>query len=364
MSFDHPARLARTVAALEESPLDALVVGVGPDMAWLTGYRAHELERLNVLALRPGRPPTMVMPALEAPGFPSVEGIEIVPWIDGEDATAALFEVLGDVRAVGVGDTLRAMAVLPMLDRRPDIRLDLASTVIGSLRARKDDEEIGRLKAAGAAADAVTSHFMSGSASLVGRTEADVAAEVRARLVDAGHDTAEFSIVASGPNAASPHHMPGDRVIGTGEVVLFDIGGKLGGYSSDTTRCVHTGPAPAEIAEAWEVLVAANEAGFRAAAPGTPCEEVDRACRAVVADAGWGDRFIHRTGHGIGIEGHEHPYIVEGNLTPLEVGHAFSIEPGIYVEGRWGLRLEDIVVLEDGGPVRCNLAPRVLAEVG
>lgn len=361
--MEHQRRLADTLAALAESRLDALVIGVGPDLEWLTGYRAHELERLNVLALRPGRAPTMVMPALEAPGFPDV-GVEVRPWMDGEDATALLFEVLGpDLSAIGIGDTLRAMSTLPIIDRADGLPIALASDVIGPLRAVKDEAERRLLLQAGRAADAVTSAIMAGEVPLVGRTEEDVAREVRERLVEAGHDHATFAIVASGPNAASPHHEPGDRVIQSGEVVLFDIGGSLGSYQSDTTRCVVTGDVPDEVHRAWEVLVQAQRAAVDAVATGTACEEVDRVCRAVVESAGYGEQFLHRTGHGIGLVGHEDPYIVEGNTTPLEVGHAFSIEPGIYVAGEWGLRLEDIVVLTDAGPVRCNEAPRELTRV-
>lgn len=362
--MDHASRLAAVLDALGDSELDALVVGVGPDLEWMTGYRAHELERLNVLVLRPGREPTMVMPQLEAPGFPDV-GVAIRAWADGADATAVLFDVLGPgLRVVGVGDTLRAMSTLPIIDRAPGVRFELASTVVGPLRAVKDAEERACLLAAGRAADRVTTAIMAGEVPLVGRTEAEVAVDVRERLVGAGHDHATFAIVASGPNAASPHHAPGDRVIGRDEVVLFDIGGSLDGYQSDTTRCVVTGDVPQEVHDAWQVLVDAQEAAVATATPGTACEDVDRAARSVVEEAGHADRFLHRTGHGIGLLGHEDPYIVEGNRTPLEVGHAFSIEPGIYVAGEWGLRLEDIVVLDDDGLIRCNEARRELSRVG
>lgn len=361
-SSEHVHRRNAAFDAAAESGVEALVVGIGPDLEYLTGYSAHELERLSVLVLRPGDTPTMIIPELEAPGFPTTDDVELRTWTDGADAIGILVDVLSGAGTVAVGDGMRAHFVLPILERS-GARLRLASGLLGPLRRSKTPHERRLLSEAGAAADIVTTAVMDGEVPLVGRTERDVAGEIRERLVVAGHDTAEFAIVASGPNAASPHHAPSDRVIEVGEIVLFDIGGRVGGYCSDTTRCVHTGAAPAELVEAWGVLRAAQEAAVAAAAPGTPCDDVDRAARAVIEEAGHGDHFIHRTGHGIGLQGHEEPYIVAGNDLPLAVGHAFSIEPGIYVAGRWGMRLEDIVVLDDDGLVRCNRAPRELAEV-
>lgn len=363
-SAEHQRRLDAAVAAVAGSGFDALVVGVGPDLEYLTGYSAHELERWNALVVAPDRIPTMLMPRLEAPGFPPLAGVEVRDWLDGDDALGALFDLLGDVARVAVSDTMRAHFVVPIMQGRPDLELGLASSVIGPLRVVKSDAERRLLAESGRCADLVTTDVMEGRIPLVGRTEREVASEIRDRLVAAGLDTAEFAIVGSGPNSASPHHAPGDRVIEPGEVVLFDIGGRLGGYHSDTTRCVHTGPIPPEIAEAWSVLAEAHEAAVAAARVGNSCQDVDRAARAVIAEAGYGDLFIHRTGHGIGLQGHEAPYIVEGNAAPLQDGHAFSIEPGIYVAGEWGIRLEDIVVVDDGDElIRCNQAARTLTEV-
>lgn len=360
---EHRNRLEAAARAVEASEYDAVVVGVGPDLEYLTGYAAHELERLNVLVLVPGQEPTMLMPRLEAPGFPELDGVRIDDWLDGDDSLALLFEMLDDAENVAVSDTMRAHFVVPIIQRRPDLQLGLASEVVGPLRMAKSMAERDLLVASGHCADAVTTDLMEGRVRLVGRTEREVALDIRERLVAAGLDTAEFAIVGSGPNSASPHHAPGDRTIEAGEVVLFDIGGRLGGYHSDTTRCVHTGPIPAQLAEAWGVLAAAHQAAVDAAVIGNTCQDVDRAARAVIAEAGLGERFIHRTGHGIGLQGHEDPYIVEGNELRIAAGHAFSIEPGIYFDGRWGIRLEDIVVVSDEGLVRCNTAARSLTEV-
>ena len=237
---------------------------------------------------------------------------------------------------------------------------------MGPLRARKDAAEVEALRRAGAAADRVAAELQAGDIELVGRTEAQVSAELGRRLRAEGHHRVNFAIVAAGENAASPHHEPGDRVIREGEVVLCDFGGTmLGddgiGYCSDITRCVHLGEPSEEMAEAYAVLLDAQQAAVSAAVVGTPCEEVDATARRIITEAGWGEQFIHRTGHGIGIEEHEDPYIVSGNGTPLEPGHAFSIEPGIYVPGRFGFRLEDIVVAADAGPDPLNRADHDLA---
>lgn len=360
---EYTTRLGAVTTALAGSPYDALVVGVGADLEYLTGYSAHELERLNVLIVVPGTDPTMLMPRLEAPGFPHLDAVRVAPWLDGEDALDLLFGMLGPVERVAVSDTMRAHFVVPIMQRRPQLELGLASDVVGPLRMVKSPAERRLLVESGTCADAVTTDLMEGRVRLVGRTEREVALDIRERLVAAGLDTAEFAIVGSGPNSASPHHAPGHREIRSGEVVLFDIGGRLDGYHSDTTRCVHTGPIPAEIAEAWDVLATAHAAAVDAAVVSNTCQDVDRAARAVITEAGWADRFFHRTGHGIGLQGHEDPYVVEGNDLPLAPGHAFSIEPGLYFDDRWGLRLEDIVVVGDDGLVRCNNAARSLAAV-
>ena len=226
-----------------------------------------------------------------------------------------------------------------------------AVDVVGALRMTKDQAEIDALAAAGAAVDKIAGELQRGEIELVGRTEAQVSAELSRRIVAEGHDKVNFAIVAAGENAASPHHHAGDRVIREGEIVLCDFGGTMAGYCSDTTRCVFTGDVAADVAEAYAVLL--RGAGGRCRGrrrSGTPCEEVDRATRKVIDDAGYGEYFIHRTGHGIGMEEHEDPYIVEGNALPLAPGHAYSVEPGIYIPGKWGMRLEDIVVATADGP--------------
>lgn len=360
---DFTARLGAVQAAVAASEYDALVLGVGPDLEYVTGYHAHELERVNVLVITADADPTMVIPRLEAPGFPAPDGVLIRDWVDGEDGLDLVFQHLAGAVRVAVSDTMRAIFTVPIVRGRPDLELGLASEVLGPLRMVKTAEERDLLVASGRCADTVTTDLLEGRVPLVGRTEREVALDIRQRLVAAGLDTAEFAIVGSGPNSASPHHDPGGRVIGRSEVVLFDIGGRLGGYHSDTTRCVFTGEVPPEVEEAWSVLAAAHAAAVDTAVVGNTCQDVDRAARRVIVEAGLGDRFIHRTGHGIGLQGHEDPYIVEGNDLPLQPGHAFSIEPGIYFDDEWGIRLEDIVVVGESGLVRCNDAARQITSV-
>jgi Xaa-Pro aminopeptidase len=241
-----------------------------------------------------------------------------------------------------------------LLPRLPGVRWRRAVDVVGRLRMTKDRAEIDALAAAAAAVDRIAGELQRGEIALVGRTEAEVSAHLGRRIIEEGHEKVNFAIVAAGENAASPHHHAGGRVIRENEIVLCDFGGTMNGYCSDTTRCVFTGEPTAEIAEAYAVLHEAQQMGVEAGLVGTPCEEVDRVTRQVIADAGYGDYFIHRTGHGIGMEEHEDPYIVEGNHAPLAAGHAYSVEPGIYVPGAWGMRLEDIVVATDDGPRRLN----------
>ena len=245
----------------------------------------------------------------------------------------------------------------------PNARFERASTVLAEIRMVKDAAEVAALLAAGHAVDEIARDMR--DRPFAGRSELDLHRELVERMLAIGHERSNFAIVAAGENAASPHHEPmAERRVAPGDIVLCDFGGTMKGYCSDITRMFHVGQPPAEVRDTYAVLVAAEEAGVRAATVGTPCAEVDAAARRVIADAGLGELFVHRVGHGIGQEAHEDPYMVAGNERPLVAGHAFSIEPGIYKPGRFGMRLEDIVVATPDGPRRLNDAPRDLAEVG
>jgi len=365
-------RLGRTRASMTELGVDVLLLSVGPDLPWLSGYEAMPLERLTMLVVPRDGDATLVVPHLEAPRVverPEVFGLR--SWQETDDPVALVAGLVGAAGEVAIGDRTWARFVIDLQRALPaSTRWRRANEVVGPLRMAKDAAELDALRAASAAADRVAAQLHAGDIPLVGRTEAAVSADLGARLLAEGHSRVNFAIVAAGANTASPHHEPGDRVIESGEVVLCDFGGTMPapdgvGYCSDITRCVWTGGAdpPGEVREIYGVLHDAQRASCAAATVGTPCEAVDAAARGPITAAGWGDHFIHRTGHGIGIEEHEDPYVVAGNQTPLQPGHAFSVEPGIYVRGRWGFRLEDIVVATAAGPEELNRADHALVVV-
>jgi len=375
-------RLAAARAEAGRAGLEALLVGVGADLRYLAGYEAMPLERLTLLVLpaAANAPAMLIAPRLEAtPALTCPAAVAgallVVTWEETEDPlalvaarlSAALGRSAGEVGAVAVSDGMRAAFVLGLQRVFPGSRFSLASAALRTLRMRKDPDEVALLRAAAQAADRVVHAVAHGP--LVGRQEADVAREIRDRLVAEGHEHAEFWIVASGPNSASPHHEPGDRVIAAGEPIVIDIGGTLQGYGSDITRTVWvTGGDPAkgptrDFLALYVVLQHAQAAAAAVVRPGITCERVDMVARAMITDAGYGEQFFHRTGHGIGLEGHEDPYLVGGNRERLAEGMAFSVEPGIYFEGRYGARIEDIVVCGDDGPVVLNELPRDLLVV-
>ena len=368
----YAGRLDAARAALRERGAAALLVGVGPQLRWLTGYAAMPLERLTMLVLPADGPATLVVPRLErdpAARAPASAGglLTIATFGETDDATLAVAAALTAGAARGrllLSDHLWALQVLRLQARFPGASFGLATEALREIRAVKDADEIAFLRAAGAGADGVVLAIAAGR--LVGRTETDVAREVRERLLDEGHELADFAIVGSGPNSASPHHEASERVIGAGEAIVLDLGGVRQGYCSDTTRTLWvTGGDTAQGPDAsfralYDVLQRAQAEATAAVRPGVACEGIDAVARGVITSAGYGERFIHRTGHGIGLEVHEEPYLVAGNAEPLRVGHAFSIEPGIYLEGRYGARIEDIVVCAADGPDPLNRTPRDL----
>jgi len=358
-------RLDRVRAAMDEQGVDTLLLSVGHDLPYLTGYLAMPLERLTMLVVPRGGEATLLIPRLEAPRVDVQPGVfDLHPWDETEDPTAIVAHLAAGSGTVAVGDQMWARFLVELLPHLPGATYRRAVDVVGPLRMTKDRPEVDALAAAGAAVDRIAARLQAGDIPLVGRTEAEVSADLSARIVAEGHQKVNFAIVASGENAASPHHHAGGRVIGENEIVLCDFGGTMDGYCSDITRCVFTGEIDPEVAEAYAVLHQAQAAAVAAATVGTPCEEVDRVARGIIGDAGYGEYFVHRTGHGIGLEEHEDPYIVEGNGLPLADGHAFSVEPGIYVPGKWGMRLEDIVVASDDGPRPVNTANHELVAVG
>jgi Xaa-Pro aminopeptidase len=357
---------------MTELEVDVLLLSHGADLPWLTGYRAMPLERLTMLVLPREGEPVLVVPGLEAPRVEHADSLfGLRPWSDAEDPVDLVVDLVGraDAARLAVSDRAWATTVLALQRRLPETEWLEASRVTSPIRAVKDDAELDALRAAGAAADRVAAVLQSGGIPLVGRTEAEVSARIGALLVAEGHAAVNFAIVGSGPNAASPHHEPGSRVIDRDETVVCDFGGTLSlddgpGYCSDITRTVVTGTPSPEVAECYEVLLEAQQAAVAAARAGVTAASVDRVARNIIDAAGYGELFVHRTGHGIGIEEHEDPYLVVGNDEVLVPGHAFSVEPGIYQPGRFGMRLEDIVVVgADGTPEPLNTADHSLVAV-
>ncbi len=364
-------RLDRARARMEADGVDALLLSVGSDLPYFSGYEAMPLERITMLVVPREGDATLVVPELEIPRVherPDVFSIQ--GWGETQDPIAMIAALAGSAAHVAVGDHMWAGFLVDLTQAMPSTTFRRASTITSPIRSVKDAEEVERLRAASAAVDRIAARLQGGDIELVGKTEAEVSAELGRQIVDEGHDRVNFAIVAAGENAASPHHHAGDRVIRAGEVVLCDFGGTMVGddgigYCSDITRCVWTDGNPdRELLEAYAILHEAQAAGVKSATVGTPAQDVDRITRQKIVDGGYGSHFIHRTGHGIGVEAHEDPYIVEGNTQPLEHGHAFSIEPGIYIPGKWGIRLEDIVVASDSGPDPLNLVDHQLAVLG
>jgi Xaa-Pro aminopeptidase len=363
----YPAQRLRLAAdAAGAAGLGALLLTPGPDLRYVTGYDAQQLERLTCLAVPANGDPFLVVPRLELPAAQASPagglGLEMIAWDETDDPYALVAGRLGLVSSAGLSDRMWAMMVLRFRAALPAARQGLASAALRGLRARKSPAEVAALREAGAAIDRV--HAAMPGWLRPGRTELEVAADVAAAISGAGHVRADFVIIASGPNAASPHHEPSARVLQPGDAVVVDIGGTMpSGYCSDCTRVYAIGGPPGEFLRYYEVLRDAQEAACAAVRPGVTAEAVDAAARVPITEAGYGPEFVHRTGHGIGLETHEDPYIVAGNAEPLEPGMAFSVEPGIY-PGPHGARIEDIVVCTEQGYERLNNVTRELVVVG
>lgn len=362
---DYAARMARAAGTAAEAGLAGLIVMPGPDLAWLTGYLpTATTERLTMLVLSADERPRMLVPALEqgdTETAPGAGAFVVSSWKDGQDPYRAAAALLRPEGRYGISDSSWAVHLLGLQRALPGTAYAALGEALPMLRAVKDTAELERLAAAGAAADAAYQDVL--RVPFAGRRESEIAADLARLLLDHGHSQVDFTVVGSGPNGADPHHEAGERVIEDGDMVVLDFGGLKHGYGSDTTRTVHVGEASAEERRVHDVVREAQQAAFEAVRPGVTCQEVDRVARAVITEAGYGEYFIHRTGHGIGVTTHEPPYLVEGEELPLVPGMCFSIEPGIYLPGRFGVRIEDIVVCTEDGGRRLNSTPHTMAVV-
>jgi len=344
----------------ENAGLTGILVAPGPDLLYLAGYAPVAItERLTMLVLQTGRDPAMILPSLERPDAEhaaSAGTIALTEWSDGSDPYAAAAPLLDPAGSYAISDSAWALQLLGLQEALPGTRYVSMTSALPMLRAVKDDDELERLSAAGAAADATFQEIL--KVRFAGRKETEVAADLASLLMDHGHSQVDFTVVGSGPNGANPHHEAGDRTIQDGDMIVLDFGGLKDGYGSDTSRTIHVGEPTDEEREVHDIVRGAQQAGFEAVRPGVACQAIDRAARRVIADAGYGGQFIHRTGHGIGLTTHEPPYMVEGETHALEPGMCFSIEPGIYLSGRFGVRIEDIVTVTRDGGRRLNHTAR------
>jgi Xaa-Pro aminopeptidase len=357
-------RRTRAAAKLRERDLAALLVTPGADLFYLSGYQVFASERMTCLVLDPEAKATIVCPELEAPRVAvAAPDIERSTWGETDDPYAIAASLVGGPGGVGVADQMWAAFVLRLQAALPRRPFAVASQITRELRMRKDDAELEALRRVSESADRAYVGIL--ERPFAGRTEREIGADLAELLRAEGHDEVGFTIVASGANGASPHHETGDRRIAEGDTVVLDFGGAMRGYRSDITRTVRVGKtARGEEQKVHDVVRRAQEAGYAAARKDASAESVDAASRRVIDDAGYGEFFIHRTGHGIGLDGHEHPYLVRGNQERLEPGMAFSIEPGIYLPGRFGVRIEDIAVIDADGSARpLNRADHAFATV-
>jgi Xaa-Pro aminopeptidase len=364
MSQVHRARMQRAAGLAAEAGLDGVLLTPGADLLRLTGYDAMPLERLTLLVLPATGPASLVVPGFEAPLAEEAGAgdlADIIGWSDGQDPYALAARLLGSGRRFAMASQAWASHLLGLQRAVPGASFVATEEALPLLRAVKDAAELDLLQAAARSADAAYRELL--GRPFGARTEDEVAGDLDAALRRNGHHSVDFITVGSGANGASPHHAHGRRRIAAGDAVVLDFGGLVDGYASDTTRVVSVGDPPAEVAEVHEIVRRAQQAAFEAVRPGVACQEVDRAARRVISEAGYGEAFTHRTGHGVGMTIHEPPYIVEGEETPLVEGMCFSIEPGIYLDGRFGVRIEDLVVLTADGARRLQSAPRDLAVV-
>ena len=344
-----------------ERGVDAVLLTAGADMPYFSGYNAMPLERVTAFVVGRDGEPTMFVPALEAPRVNQGD-FEVVAWGEIKEPIALVAKRLGSALAIAVGDTMWSSFLLEFQGMLEGVEWSVASDLTRELRMRKEPGEIDRLRRAAEATDRVLARIPA-EVRFAGRAESDVAADFARLVVEEGHDRSWFTIIASGPDSASPHHETGSRIIQEGDMVVCDFGGTIDGYYSDVTRTFVVGEPTEKQLEVHALVNAANEAGRAAVTPGVSCQEIDRVARQVIEDGGYGRYFIHRTGHGIGLEGHEHPYIVEGNDLPLEAGMTFSVEPGVYIPGEFGVRVEDIVACGESGVDDLNGAVRSLITV-
>ncbi len=353
-------RYQRAKEVMAEKGIDYLFIGPGADLQYLIGTPGMDNERMMLMVIAQKGEPAMIVPALEKLATSKYAGFfELLDWTDAEGPQGRLHQLVGSASGpvkAAVGNQLWSMFLLELQKVLPDAEWSRASEVLKALRIIKSAEEGQLLKDAAAIADKAFTDIV--KLQFSGRTERELMGDINGLLLKYGQEKMLFCIVGSGPNGAQPHHHTGDRVIEPGDVVVLDFGGAYKGYCSDMTRTVlvEGGTPDPDFEKVYNLVNQARAAGHKQARPGVSCESVDAAARQVITEGRYGQYFVHRTGHGIGMEVHEEPYIVGGNSLTLEPGMAFSIEPGIYLPGRFGVRIEDIAIVTEDGEENINLS--------
>jgi len=354
--LEHKQRLNKTTKLMVDNGISTLLVTPGANLRYLTGYKAKNLERLTCLVLQENEIPTIIVPKLEKlaaidSGIEELD-IKIVTW---EETESSLSKV-NKPKATGIIAVDASMNSSKLLDFQKFFNENSfidSRIIMDNIRNTKSKYEMDQLVLAGEFIDAV--HKEIPDLFEIGDTEKSLAKKISNLITDVGHETVDFTIVASGKNSASPHHEPGENLINKDDVLVIDIGGTIpSGYCSDSTRTYVVGNCPTDFLRNYEVLKQAQELAVNAVEKELTAEELDSVARDHLIKSGLGEFFIHRTGHGIGMETHEEPYIVKGNDKLLMNGNAFSIEPGFYIEDKYGARIEDIVVKSGNGTINCN----------
>jgi Xaa-Pro aminopeptidase len=359
------ARIERARSMLGQRGWDALWLGQSANLRYFSGVVEKPSERLFGALVSVEGEPLMLVPRLYHDEMRELSAIErVCSWTDEEGMASAVdrcFDLPANA-TVAVDPQLQASFLFLLQDRLPRAKFVSAADLLSEMRQYKDEYEKACLQQAAKLADRVMAEVTSRSP--LGRQERDLAAEIIRLFEEAGSEGVSFSPIASaGPNAAFPHHAPDGTVIQRGHCLVLDFGGVYQGYASDITRTIFAGEPPAEMRRIYEVVQAAQQHAIEGLRPGMAAEAADALAREYISGAGYGQQFLHRLGHGIGLDVHEAPYIVGGNKQALRPGMAFSVEPGVYVTGLGGVRIEDIVVMNDDGPERLNNAPRELRAV-
>ncbi len=367
--MDYAGRMARAQEEMERQGIDWLIISPSSDLVYMMGYPAHTSERLTALvAPRRGGEPFVVVPRLEAPRLAErndlLDILDLRVWEETEDPIKLLAAGLGNHQGltIAVSDQMWSGFLLKLIDACPGVRFVNADAALKELRQIKAADEIAFMREAGRLTDEVWDEFAA-TITLAGKSELEVGRILAGMMGEKGLGSPAFMIVASGPGSASPHYLTSERKIQEGDAVVFDFGGGIEGYKSDITRTLHVGEPSEEFRKVYAIVDEARKAAFAAVRPGATCESIDAAARKVITEAGYGEYFIHRVGHGLGLDVHEEPYLVGGNTTPLRPGMVFSDEPGIYIPGKFGIRIEDSVVCTETGGEFLNNARHDLVVV-